>query len=63
VSVQAEWIIFTVRQLSQLHQVLIGFSDLNETCVGHSGFTDFILCNVFMAISCLAKVVLVKFST
>jgi hypothetical protein len=60
---QAEWMIFTVKQLRQPQQGWIGFSDLNETFVGHSGFTDFILHNVFMAISRLAKVVLVKFST
>jgi hypothetical protein len=27
-----------VFKISQLHQVLIGFSDLSERCVGQSGF-------------------------
>jgi hypothetical protein len=45
---------------SQLHQVLIGFSDLNDT--SRVVFTDFTLCSVFAANFCLAMVVSVKFA-
>jgi hypothetical protein len=42
--------------ISQLHQVLIGFSDWKEICIGQSGFMDFILRSVFTTNSRLAKV-------
>jgi hypothetical protein len=49
--------------VSQLHQVLTAFSDLNETCVGQSHFYRLHYMQRVHGNSCLAKVVWVKFAT
>jgi hypothetical protein len=51
------------KTVSQPHLVLIGFSDLNEMCIGQRVFTDLTVRSVFMANFSLAEVVSVKLAT